>query len=163
MRTRVEIPPMRRFTLCYSACRVMRFIRSVISLKRSRVRAYSTVRAAHHCADASSVYRKALSASIKKITSTLLSVSTMGACRNRPQRRTCLKPTVTYVLAVRGASSDILFWALPDFVFIAWIGLCYCAGYIFTVFCGPYGNLRQIEMPPYRRMTAVRKTRLICL
>lgn len=55
-----------------------------------------------------------------------------------PQRRTRLKPTVTYVLAVRGALSDILFWALPDFIFIAWIGLCYCAGYI-------HGILRSIR------------------
>jgi len=43
-----------------------------------------------------------------------------------------------YVLAVRGALSDILFWALPDFIFIAWIGLCYCAGYI-------HGILRSIR------------------
>ena len=40
-----------------------------------------------------------------------------------------------YVLAVRGALSDILFWALPDFIFIAWIGLCYCAGYIKHDYC----------------------------
>jgi len=43
-----------------------------------------------------------------------------------------------YVLAVRDALSDILFWALPDFIFIAWIGLCYCAGYI-------HGILRSIR------------------
>jgi hypothetical protein len=44
-----------------------------------------------------------------------------------------------YVLAVRDALSDILFWALPDFIFIAWIR--------FALLCRLYihGVLRSIR------------------
>ena len=113
----------------------MRFIQSVISLKRSRVRAYSTVRAAHHCADAASVYRKALSASIQKITSTLLSLKVhMVRAEIAPAARICLEADGNYVLAVRGALSDILFWALPVLYSLLGLGLRYCAGYIHGIF-----------------------------
>lgn len=65
-----------------------------------------------------------------------------------------------YVLAVRGALSDI--YSGLCLILYSLLGLvCAIVPAIFTVFCGPYGNLRQIEMPPYRRTTAVRKTRLI--
>lgn len=125
-----------------AACRVMRFIQSVISLKRSRVRAYSTV---------------------MRGSSFLLSLKYIWCMQKSPQRRICLKPTVT--MFWRFAMPCLIFYSGPCLILysLLGLGLRYCAGYIFTVFCGPYGNLRQIKMPPYRCTTAVRKTQLICL
>ena len=76
------------------------------------------------------------------------------------QRRICLKPTVT--MFWRCAVPCLIFYSVPCLILYSLLGLvCAIVPAIFTVFCGPYGNLRQIEMPPYRRTMAVRKTRLI--
>ena len=94
------------------------------------------------------------------LASTLLSLKYIWCVQKSPQRRICLKPTVT--MFWRFAVPCLIFYSGPCLILYSLLGLvCAIVPAIFTVFCGPYGNLRQIEMPPYRRTTAVRKTRLI--
>ena len=125
-----------------AACRVMRFIQSVISLKRSRVRAYSTVmRGSSLCRCRERLSQALIAGFICFYLKDNFNFVEPQVHMVRAEIAPAAYPSETdgnYVLAVRDALSDILFWALPDFIFIAWIGLCYCAGYI-------HGILRSIR------------------
>lgn len=118
MRTHVEIPPLRRFTLCYSrvpcyeihtecnfsktfasSCVLNGYARLIIFVEPQVHMVHAEIAPAAYLSEADG----------------------------------------NYVLAVRDALSDILFWALPDFIFIAWIR--------FALLCRLYihGVLRSIR------------------